>query len=281
LASKSYYYHLVAGSIPHDASRLVALDIEWAKNWRAVEKIVPFCACLHSIYLTPTIQLLDADAMSMESQLLFRGNSQTTQDFVSEVDRLLTPHVRSKCTMLGHQLSSDLHTLRQCSHLPLVGVSDLIDKFRNRHTKDSTGAGASVGDTRYDLVSRVTGNGAEKLRNVSLRLGVIAVQTEIDGSSVTRMYNEYVTDSDPLKRQKLQVMNWRHAFQTALVWAVDSLPGVRRFSRLLGDGALTTNDALHRMGKEHIEYLSSEEFERTRSKAGTREYIARYSPSTH
>ncbi|MFC1615416.1 hypothetical protein ACFL2L_01315, partial [Patescibacteria group bacterium] len=52
-------------------NRIVAIDTEWAKNWRNAEKAIPFCGSCHSIYLDGVQEIIDIDNLCMESELYF------------------------------------------------------------------------------------------------------------------------------------------------------------------------------------------------------------------
>ena len=98
-------------------------------------------------------------------------------------------------------------------------------------------------------------------------------------TSLTRLYNDYVKDGDRLKLEKLMVLNWRHAFQTALVWTVDSSPGVPLSNATVGGDFLLTNDVMFTMAHKHIAYLRSAEFQASRSLEGISVYVRQHAPS--
>jgi hypothetical protein len=259
--------------------RIVTVDTEWAKNWKAKEKIVPFCTCIHSIYFQGIGDVIDIDNLYMESELYFRSSGDSTQDYVNNVNSLLEHYLDEKTTLGGHQFSSDLHTLLQCSKVKLDAVTRLVELFRERKRQELFNFGPRVMDTRYDIKHRMTGNGAEKLRNVSLRLKIFAVQNELNQMSLTKMYNLYLVDGDKEKREKLQVLNWRHAFQTGLVWLVDSLDNLVLYNSKFRNHFLVTNDLMYQMGKDHFAYLNTAEFARSRTLDGIFEYVSKYAPS--
>jgi hypothetical protein len=104
------------------------------------------------------------------------------------------------------------------------------------------------------------------------------VQNELNMLSLTKMYNEYSSDNDPVKREMLTVLNWRHAFQTALVWLVDCMDIVPYNKKHEGH-FFVTNDIIYKMGREHFDYLNSLEYSRSRTIEGICEYVKRYYPS--
>lgn len=272
-----YHFKFQKG-FPETTEKIVAIDTEWAKNWKAKEKFVPFCLALHSIYLPQkeNFPIMDIDDLCMDSELYFRSENDTIQDYIDKAECIISKYINSSTLLVGHQLTSDIYTFLHSSSKDLIGLSSLITGFRERNQPDSTKK-IRVADTRYDIKNRVTGNGSEKLRNVSLRLKIFGVQTELDTISLTRMYNEFLVDKDDLKREKLTVMNWRHAFQTALIWVVDSLEKPVFNSRFNGK-FLVTNDIIFEMGKSKINYLSSEQYNFTRSLDGISNYVQKYCP---
>jgi hypothetical protein len=272
----NYHFKLSTG-IKNSHDRIVAVDTEWAKNWKADEKIVPFCTSVHIIYPEVTGNIIDIDKLCMESELYFRNKYDSTQDYINMVESIFAQYVDDSTLLIGHQLSSDLHTLVQCSKIKLDTVEHLISCFRSRKLNKQN-KGFKVADTRYDIKSRVVGNGSEKLRNVSLRLNIFAIQNEINKISLTKMYNQYVLDSDDEKREKLMVLNWRHAFQTALVWLVDFADNMQPYNSKFKANFLVTNDIMYEMGKGKFKYLDTEDYKHSRSIGGVREYVSKYAP---
>ena len=76
---------------PKGQKRIVSLDIEWAKNWRAKEKFVPFCVSIHSIYYDDrdNSSNLNLYNLYMKSELYFRKPNDTSSSFVEHVDKIL------------------------------------------------------------------------------------------------------------------------------------------------------------------------------------------------
>jgi hypothetical protein len=240
--------------------------------------MVPFSAAFHVIYPRLEDSALDADDLHMESELYFRGPAESATGFAVAVDSLLASYLADGVTIVGHQLASDLHTLSRSSSTRLVAVEAMIEMLRRRR-EERHERGPRVADTRYDISGRQIGNGAEKLRNVSLRYRVIAVQNELEKISLTKLYNRYVLSRDNETREILTTVNWRHAFQTSLVWLSDLLRGKPVRNRRFDWGVLVTNDIMWEMGHEHLGYLDSPEFVKSRTRGGVLDYISKYSPA--
>lgn len=274
------YFQFLSKNRRKSNRRIVAVDTEWAKNWKMKEKFIPFSISIHSIY-PENIKgsFLDINNLYMEAELYFRSHGESIQDYIDKVENMLSKYIDDNTLIVGHQLTSDLHTFIQCSNKKLPTVSYLIDVFKTRKINKAANKKNvfSMADTRYDINNRIKGE--EKLRSVSLRLNIFAVQTELDTMSLTRMYNTYILDGDMNKREKLLVMNWRHAFQTALVWIVDSvytdkIPYNPKFKAEF----LVTNDLMFAMGKDYLTYLNSDAFKESMTFEGIIEYIKKYQP---
>lgn len=269
-----YYYCFKKGVCK--GKRLIAIDSEWSKNWRSPEKFKPFLITVHSIYIDKleNMEIIDIDLLDMETEIFFRGDNSTTQNYLISIDNILGKYIDSNTTIVGHQLSSDLHTMKQCSNKNLPNVSYIIECMKNRKTPDL--GYPIVFDTRYDIKKRIPGE--EKLRTVSLRMGIFAVQTELDKMSLTKMYNTYEENHLKKYREMLIVMNWRHAFQTCLVCLVDMFSSKMLYNSELNGSFLLTNSIIKNMGMQAIDYLSSREFNETTTKEALIQYIEKYYP---
>jgi len=265
--------------------RIVSLDTEWSKNWRAVEKFVPFSMSIHSIFYDDEIvgNEINIENLYMESELYFRSNDDTSDSFIKKIDLILQNYIDDNTTFVGHQISSDLHTLKQCSKNKLDTVEYLINTFKTRKiTKEDlfNKDKFSVADTRYDIPSRIKGD--EKLRNVSLRLNIFAVQNELNEMSLTKMYNTYLIDNDTTKSEKLLVLNWRHAFQTSLVWLVNGVYTHKPvFNSRYNKRLLLTNDIIYKMGNEQIPYLRTNEYVSSMKYDEIKKYVIKYNPKNN
>lgn len=91
------------------------------------------------------------------------------------------------------------------------------------------------------------------------------------------MYNLYDEDGDKVKREMLTILNWRHAFQTALVWLLD-YADVKPFNKKHSKPFVVTNDIIHEMGKDYFEYLNSTEYMQSMTVEGIYEYVDKYYP---
>lgn len=263
-----------------DAKRIVAIDTETAKNWRATEKFLPFCANFFSIlYPMPGGEMkFGLDNLYFESETYFKSPTENTQSYLEKVDSILSKYLSDgiDTTFVGHQLSSDLCSLRNLSTNHLQSVSNLINGLQNR--KKPGHSYPHVVDTRYDIKGRKLGE--ERLRCVSLRMSIIAVQNELNEKSLTKLYNEYVVDNDQLKMEKLIIMNMRHSFQTALVWMIDSIyNNIPLFDNELNLPLITTNKIIYKLFHGKIDYVDSEEYKETMKLTGISQYIEKYQPN--
>lgn len=271
-----FHFKLRKGNRPSGKKRIVAIDTEWAKNWKAEEKVVPFCCSFHTIYLDDITDPIVLEDPCMESEMYFRSKRDSTQDYIDKVEKILSSYINEDTLFVGHQLSSDLHTFVQNSTKRLDSLSLLIESLRLRKNKNTDRRVLNVMDTRYDIKNRLRGNGGEKLRNVSLRCKVYAIQNELNEMSLTKMYNQYILDGDVLKREKLSVMNWRHSFQTSLICLLDMNPGYSIYNKKFDDNFLVTNDIMQEMGKDAFNYINSDEYNHSCTLEGIKEYCKKY-----
>ena len=110
-----YHYKFKKG-VPKTKNRIVAIDTEWAKNWKADEKFVPFCLAVHSIYLPEqyAFSLVNIDSLCMETELYFRSTDDTVQDYIDKAELIFSRYVNDSTLFVGHQVTSDLHTFIFC-----------------------------------------------------------------------------------------------------------------------------------------------------------------------
>ncbi|MCL5093568.1 MAG: hypothetical protein M1355_00305 [Patescibacteria group bacterium] len=259
--------------LKNDNLKIVAIDLEWAKNWRAVDKTVPFCFTLHAIELPDSNSSDCIRSFKMSAHSLFKKENEKVTDFLVRVDRMIGRFITDKTLVIGHQISSDLHTMRQHSDIELSIVNLLIDKLKLRKVNREL---PSVFDTRYDINSRILGQ--EKLRDVSIRLGIKAIQFELNkGLSLTKLYNNYLKTKDKKLKEKLIVLNWRHAFQTALVYLVDQFCSKSSCKNCIKE--LITNPIMKEMAMNQISYIDDELYLSSLTEEGINRYVALYSNS--
>lgn len=273
------YFYKFSNGVQRGTNRIVAIDTETAKNWRAQNKFIPFCASFFSIYYDNmnTDSQLNIEDLYVECEIYFRDETHDTAHYLSTVNDMIGKYLNSdNTTIVGHQLSSDLFSLKNLANETLDNVESLIIGFKNR--KNDTAGSFKVADTRYDIPSRVLGD--EKLRNVSLRLNIFAIQNELDKASLTKQYNQYLIDGDKAKRERLIIMNLRHAFQTALVWLCDNVyPNKNLYTSKLGLGFITTNDIISNLCKSTIGHISTDEYIETLNTSNIYSYIQKYMPN--
>jgi len=279
---------------------IVGIDLEWAKNWKAVEKTVPFCFALHVIYLPEMGYSSDLciNAFKMTADVLWRGHKEVITTFLLRIDKLIGTQLNHKNTVVvGHQISSDLHCMLQHSTETLSHIKKIAERFtgrKQRRGKVSSGQLSLLGsseyaprtpgwgddfsvfDTRYDIQGKIKGQ--ERLRDVSLRSRVYAIQFELSPSlSLTKLYNLYLQDQDPGKMERLIIVNWRHAFQTALVYLTNQVcPSLKCYSSSCEERALTTNDIIYKMASGSIAYVESEDYRYSMSEEGINRYLRLY-----
>ncbi len=270
------YYYKFSNNAKWGTCRIVAIDTETAKNWRSTIKFIPFCASFFSIYYDSKNinQAIDIENLYIECEVYFRDNEHSTSDYLKNVNNMIGRYLNSpvKTTIVGHQLTIDLFSLKNMSSEKLDNVELLIERCKKRKMQENDNL--QVDDTRYDIQNRIIGE--EKLRTVSLRLNIFAVQNELEKLSLTKQYNKYIGDNDTLKRERLIIMNLRHSFQTALVWLRDAVYSEE--SNIYKSNFITTNDMIYKLCKKSIGYVSTSEFSETLDRTKILSYVRKYMP---
>jgi hypothetical protein len=275
------HYHFELNPEKYKDYRLVivSIDLEWAKNWKAVTKMVPFCFASHIIYLpSKSHNIIECiNSLKMVADVFFRGFNETITEFLQRIDKFIeTQLIHKNTVVVGHQINSDLYCMIQNSLENLPCIKKIIERFKERRKKNKVIDDFNVFDTRYDIQNKVKGK--ERLRDVSLRLKVYAIQFEISNSlSLTKLYNLYMKDRDPEKMEKLIILNWRHAFQTALVYLVDQIcPSLKCYSSSCKKSYLTTNNIIYKMAHGYIKYVKSGDYLYSMSPKGIKKYLELY-----
>jgi hypothetical protein len=284
----TFHYHFELNPEKEGNRRIIGIDLEWAKNWSKDEKVFPFSFASHTIYL-PFKSDPCIGNFKMHADILFRGFEEATTEFLSKIDEFIGKEVlKNNTVIVGHQISSDIWCMLNSSKKVLPNVQTIAEKFNIRRTNSRNLSNPSlfnfktrqidfkVFDTRYDISSRVRGQ--ERLRDVSLRLGVYAIQFELSPKlSLTKLYRLFIETKEREKMEKLIILNWRHAFQTALVYLVDQIcPSLTCYSNSCKRRILTTNDIIYKMASKEIAYLNTEEYRFTMRDEGIQKYLSLY-----
>jgi hypothetical protein len=137
-----------------------------------------------------------------------------TGDLVASADSALLRVLACASLIAGHQLSSDLAVLAAAADAPLLGVTAAQAAWRRRG--QLLPGGPRLLDTRYDT-GQVLQRPSRRLVDVCAELHLDVTQPELRGTSLTALHRRWLERGDTSAREKITVLNLRHALSTALV----------------------------------------------------------------
>ena len=189
-----------------------AIDVEWSKNYRVRGGNVPFC------YSVAWLAVSREDAMPGSfgfwyTSAYVRGPGETG-DLVASADSALLRTLECATLVAGHQLNSDLAVLAAAADAPLLGVTAAQAAWRRRG--QLLPGGPRLLDTRYDT-GPVLQHPSRRLVDVCAELHLNVAQPELCGTSMTALHRRWLEREETLAREKITVLNLRHALSTALV----------------------------------------------------------------
>ena len=191
-----------------------AIDVEWSKNYRIRGGNVPFCYSVTWLTL-PRPHTRPGIAGFWYTSVYVQDTSETG-DLVASADRALRDVLEHAGLIAGHQLSSDLAVLAAAARTPQPGITAAQAAWRQRRQHEP--GGPRVLDTRYDTghILRCT---SRRLVDVCADLDLDVSQPELRGTSMTALHRRWLEQAETSAREKITVLNLRHALSTALVAA--------------------------------------------------------------
>ena len=137
---------------------------------------------------------------------------------LDELDVIRARHVLDHGDLItGHQLSSDLAVLAAVgARAPHPGIAAAQAAWRQRRQHDP--GGPRLLDTRYDA-GHILRCASRRLVDVCADLNLDVTQPELRGTSMTALHRRWLEQADTPAREKITVLNLRHALSTALVAA--------------------------------------------------------------
>lgn len=232
---------------PSSSSYIASVDVEWTKNYRIRNGNRPFC--FSCVWVDVPAQKI----LASDSTLRFHVYAAYV-DRDNEVARLagaaigLLANVMSwGHVLVGHQLCSDLSVLARASRSRSTDIAKVRSAWARRRAEEL----GRVFDTRFDMTSLPRCR-SRRLVDVceAVKLGV--AQPEIRGS-MTAMQREYTKSGDRDIRERLTVMNIRHALSAALLYLWSS-------ERLVWQHTLNVNRIIHANLTGRVEYVGSRDF---------------------
>lgn len=229
---------------------VVALDIEWTKNYKIKNGSRPFCYSMVLLSWPPDGPCSIADyPTTFGFKSVYVTSAGDESDLITSLDRDLQGWLMSDSILTGHQLSSDLSVIQNAADgRSLPGVQGVYDLWRTRQA-----TGSRVFDTRYDVSSLPLGH-SRRLVDVCANLKLDVVQPELARASMTKLQNEFLVTGEPLIREQILTLNVRHSLSTAMVACLGM--------GLVSMAARNVNDLLHQEMWDLVEYVSSPPFER-------------------
>jgi hypothetical protein len=225
--------------------RLVAFDVEWAKNFRAKNASRAFCYSLACIAFRP----VDGDEPKrwhIGLKSLYIDTELEEQALLMSVAQDMKDATDSDCTITGHQLSSDLGVISaRTSGDNGDGARVLRELWHARRQ-----LGGRVIDTRYDA-GHLLQERSRRLVDVCGELELDVHQPEIR-NSMTAMHRTFLETGDAAIRERLVAMNLRHSLSTAIV-AMTAL-GHRKPT------PLNVNKLLYESLRDQLGYLNTPNF---------------------
>ena len=190
-----------------------AIDVEWSKNYRVRGGNVPFCYSVTWLVL-PRGHVWPGTAGFWYTSAYVQDASETG-DLVASAGRALRHVLDHAGLIAGHQLSSDLAVLAAAA-APHPGITAAREAWRQRRQHEP--GGSRFLDTRYDT-GHILRCASRRLVDVCADLNLDVTQPELRGTSMTALHRRWLEQAEVAAREKITVLNLRHALSTALVAA--------------------------------------------------------------
>ena len=224
----------VAPACPAGALLVAGVDVEWSRNHRVAGGNVPFCYAVAWLVLPGGGARLDA--VPVRYFCVHVREAGRTQDLVASAGRVLATVLARASLVAGHQFGSDLAALARVSARPVSGVEAARMAWRRRRV--ALPGRPRIMDTCYDA-DHVLGCRSRRLADICRDLGLHAPRPELRDASRAALRRQSVQAAGTAAREKVMVLNLRHALCTALVAAyaaeLGHWPGALDINRLLAD----------------------------------------------
>lgn len=199
---------------PPGSLLVAAIDVEWSKNYRIRGGNVPFCYSVLWLAIRRGSGSITANSARFWYTSAYVADASETPDLVAHADAAFAEVAAYADLIAGHQLSSDLAVLAASAHGSLPGVAGLrVAWHQRRHTISGR---PRILDTRYDA-SHLLAGASRRLVDVCAELQLEVTQPELRGVSMTALHRRWLEDRVVSAREKITVLNLRHALSTALV----------------------------------------------------------------
>lgn len=227
---------------------MVALDVEWTKNYKIKNGSRPFCYSLVLLHWPEEGHDLTSYPATFGFKSVYVTSADDEPTLIASLDSDLQAWLASDSMLTGHQLSSDLSVVKNAADLAaLPGVDGAYDLWRARREE-----GGRAFDTRYD-VDHLPLGASRRLVDVCGDLKLDVMQPELARGSMTKVQHDFLDTGNELLREQLLTLNVRHSLSTALVACLGL--------GLVGAGALNVNQLVHQEMWDLVEYVRSSQFE--------------------
>jgi hypothetical protein len=191
-----------------------AIDVEWSKNYRVRGGNVPFCYSV--AWLALPSEGARPGTFGFWYASVYVHDTSETCDLITSADNALLGTMEHAGLIAGHQLSSDLAVLAAAARAPALGLTALQAAWRRRGQPIS--GALRLLDTRYDT-GHVLQCTSRRLVDICADLHLEVTQPELRGTSMTALHRRWLERAETSAREKITVLNLRHALSTALVAA--------------------------------------------------------------
>lgn len=195
---------------------LAAIDVEWSKNYRIRGGNVPFCYSVVWLVLPADDASTGLEAARFWYTSAYVQDAREAADLVAGADDALACLMNHASLIAGHQLCSDLGVLAAAGPAARPAVAAAATAWRQRREKPSSQP--RFLDTRYDA-GHLLACQSRRLVDVCADLRLDVTQPELRGISMTALHRRWLQVGDVTAREKITVLNLRHALSTAMVAA--------------------------------------------------------------
>ena len=226
---------------------IVALDVEWTKNYRIKNGQRPFCYSLVVLSYPSSKLIPQSYPASFWFRSLYVSTANEEQELISALDTDLKYCLSADTVLAGHQLSSDLSVVKSASRLPVPNIQRVYKLWQARRTNKRR----NIIDTRNDIDHSLSSK-SRRLVDVCEELLLGVRQPELLKASMTRLHTCYLDSADEYIREKIIVLNLRHSLSTAIAASL-GVGWTEKASR-------NVNTLLRSELNGRLEYISSHEF---------------------
>lgn len=195
---------------------VAAIDVEWSKNYRIRGGNVPFCYSVVWLVLPADGASTGLEATRFWYTSAYVQDAGEGADLVAGADDALACLMQHASLIAGHQLCSDLGVLAAADVASRPAVAAAATAWRQRREKPSSQP--RFLDTRYDA-GHLLACQSRRLVDVCADLRLDVTQPELRGISMTALHRRWLESGDVTAREKITVLNLRHALSTAMVAA--------------------------------------------------------------